>query len=217
MPDALVGGSGGSFLQGAKIKWTPWRNDASEECPPYGIIRITGSTKNAQGRVIITGAKPNTTFQRFYAVNGPTKIPANGYGGCSFGFDGPLMVAIDTGTPAYGEGWGAKPDSWKLNKNYPGGGFTVVGGNNTDKGAALFVQQPVNSLIGKLNGTLSQGGSAAVSIWRGAGGSEADETNWDITAYDWLMASGATAIASGKKVKIEWINGVWYATQAECA
>lgn len=206
------------FLETEKQWWMPFTNESSETVPPYGLLRITGAAKNATGsRMILTASKPNTTFQRFYAVNGATPVVAGYKGACTLCLGQPVMVAIDTGTPAYGEGWGAKPSSWKLNKNYPGGGFTVLGGNNTDKGAALFVQQPVNSLIGKLNGTLSQGGSVGVSIWRGAAASEADETNWDITAYDWLMKSGATAIASGKRAKIEWLNGNWYVTQCECA
>jgi hypothetical protein len=72
-----------------------------------------------------------------------------------------------------------------------------------------------NTIIGKLDGALSQGGSATVSVWGGAGGSEAD-TDVNITVQDWLMKTGATAIASGKKVVCQFINGVWYATEAEC-
>lgn len=70
-------------------------------------------------------------------------------------------------------------------------------------------------LIGKLDGTLSQGGSATVSVWAGQPGSEAD-TGKNVKAYDWLMKSGATAIASGKKVTLTRICGVWYATNGEC-
>jgi len=75
---------------------------------------------------------------------------------------------------------------------------------------------PLNGkVIGKLDGALSQGGSATVSIWGGEGGEETD-TNVDVVAYDWLLESGADDIASGKKVVVEWINGVPYVTAAEC-
>lgn len=65
---------------------------------------------------------------------------------------------------------------------------------------------------GKLDGALSQGSSATMSIW--AGDPLAD-TGDNITVYDWLLGSGES-IASGKKVKAEFICGKWYATSAEC-
>lgn len=71
-------------------------------------------------------------------------------------------------------------------------------------------------LLGKLDETLSQGGSATVSVWSGPAGSETD-TGLNVTAYDWLMKSGATAIASGKKVFLTRVCGRLYATNAECA
>ena len=71
------------------------------------------------------------------------------------------------------------------------------------------------TVIGKLDGALSQGGSATVSVWTGEAGSEADSDS-DITAYDWLMKIGADDIASGKKVVCTLINGEWYVTEAEC-
>lgn len=70
-------------------------------------------------------------------------------------------------------------------------------------------------LIGKLDGALAQGGSATVSIWTGAGGSESDSGK-NIVAYDWLMKTGADNIATGKKVVVTIINGVPYVTEAEC-
>ena len=217
MPDPREARRAVDKLHNERLQTLAYRNDSSEDVPPYGLLRITGADYSDDLLTFLTINKPNTTFQRFYAVNGPSLVPAGQYGTCSLGFGSVLMVAIDTGTPAYGEGWGAKPASWKLNKNYPGGGFTVIGGNNTDKGTSLFVQQPVNSLIGVLNGALAEGASVSVSVWRGAGGSEADETNWDITAYDYLMKTGATNIASGKKCLLQFVNGVWYVTNAECA
>lgn len=71
------------------------------------------------------------------------------------------------------------------------------------------------TIIGKLTTTLSQGGSCTVEIWDGPGNSETDSGN-SITAYDWLMKSGAADISSGKKVVCQLINGNWYVTEAEC-
>ena len=70
-------------------------------------------------------------------------------------------------------------------------------------------------IIGKLDGSLSQGGSATLSIWSGVPGSEAD-SGYNVIVHDWVMKSGATAIASGKKCVAQLIGGSWYVTQAEC-
>lgn len=69
---------------------------------------------------------------------------------------------------------------------------------------------------GKLDGTLSVGGSATMSVWKWNGSAEAD-TGDNITVYDFLLASGQT-IASGKKVVAEWdsASGRWYVVSAEC-
>jgi hypothetical protein len=69
-------------------------------------------------------------------------------------------------------------------------------------------------LIGKLDAELTAGGSATMSIWTGAGGSESDSTE-NVTVYDWLLGSGQT-VASGKKVVVAYINGVPYVIAAEC-
>jgi len=73
-----------------------------------------------------------------------------------------------------------------------------------------------NTIIGKLDGSLSVGGSATVSVWAYNGSSVAD-SGVNITAYDWLLKTGATAIASGKKVVCQYIGGRWFITEAECA
>jgi hypothetical protein len=71
--------------------------------------------------------------------------------------------------------------------------------------------------LGKLNGTLTAGGSATVSLWMG---SDADptptDTGNDVTAYDWYLPTG-DSLASGTKVKLELMeNGRFYVTGAAC-
>jgi len=101
-------------------------------------------------------------------------------------------------------------------------GARILWRENAGSGAGTVVWAIVRlgkyergSAIGKLDEALEQGGSATVSIWSGEGGSEVD-TGINITAFDWLMKSGADDIAAGKKVLIRWINGVPYVTEAEC-
>ena len=74
----------------------------------------------------------------------------------------------------------------------------------------------INIIIGKLAGSLSQGSSAMINVWAGVAGSEAVVASLTLSANDWLMTPGATAIASGKKVLVQWVNGIAYVTEAEC-
>lgn len=82
-------------------------------------------------------------------------------------------------------------------------------------GGPKFPPLPQQIIIGKLNSSLSQGSFTTASIWNGTPNSESD-SDVDVTVHDWLMTSGATAIASGKKVVCTRINGAWYVTEAEC-
>lgn len=68
---------------------------------------------------------------------------------------------------------------------------------------------------GKLDGSLSAGGSATMSIWYYNGSAQAD-TGANVTVYDWLLASGS--IASGKKVMAFYDarDGRYYVGAAEC-
>lgn len=190
------------------IRWIPFRNDAGAEIPAHAILRPTGVVLRGTTPTL-TVAKPSTTLSGEYFVNGPTKVASGGYGVCT---KEATYALVGTGTPAFGEGWGPKPAEWGLYRYYPG--FRILG--HSADSLIFATSEPIQTLIGKLDGNLSQGSSATVSIWIGAANSESDST-MDVVAYDWLMKSGATAIASGKKVKLEWINGQWYVTNAECA
>jgi hypothetical protein len=74
-----------------------------------------------------------------------------------------------------------------------------------------------NVMFGKLDGALSQGDSATMSIWGfdPSDGSFADTTE-NITVYDWLMKSGSADIASGKKLVVLKFGDVGVVLEAEC-
>lgn len=195
------------------VRWEPFTNAYAGEIPSYGIIEITGSQlpTNSAG-IVYTATRPSATLGKLYAVNSAVPVPEGSTGVCAFG--GIVEMLYFDGTPALGDGYGVKVSSFALTKGGPRCAHTHALFNSTDKiltGEFL----PVTVLLGKLDGILSQGGSQTVSVWAGAAGSEAD-TGWNVTAYDWLMKSGATAIASGKKVKLDWIGNAWYVVEAEC-
>lgn len=84
------------------------------------------------------------------------------------------------------------------------------------EGAIWLIQWPMR-LLGKLEGALSVGGSATVGVWAWNGSTYAD-SGMNITAHDWLMKAGASAIASGKKCIIAWFpdSGRWIFQELEC-
>ncbi len=192
----------------------PFRNDASEDIPAYACMRVTGLDTTSPRRVY-TVTKPDTTFGRLYLFNGPVVCK---YSGSKRGTAQAMPIiraSYDTGTPANGEGWGPKPSQWTLAKSYPE--VALVQGVDASRGFLVAQWHPIDILIGKLAGSLSQGGSATMNVWAGTANSEAVISSLTVTVYDWLMKSGATAIASGKKVVAKNINGNWYVIEAECA
>ncbi len=199
----------------------PFRNDSGEEAPAFALMAVTGIGTDDNDNWFLKIDKPDTTFRRAYMVNGSGAIADSGatggsQGRCYDGSDGPVKVLYDTGTPAIAEGFGAKPGQWTASKNYPCCLDVFGDYDNTDK-IMVARLHPILKIIGKLAGALSEGSSATVNVWNGAGGSEAVISSLTLTGYDWLLASGADDIASGKKVVVEWINGVPYITAAECA
>lgn len=208
----LRGGGDAPGIDGAVNQvWWPFRNDYAGTVPAYGVVAITGITV-VQGLPIYTGTRPSTTFYRVYGINSAEAVPDDGYG--QLRLTGPCEIAYDSGTPAAGEGWGPKPSQFTLSKGYPS--ITTVSGviDSTNK-VLLGTLGPINILIGKLAEACSVGETNVdVDIW--ASDTEAD-TTINLNVNDWLMKSGATDIASGKKVVCQWINNKWYITEAECA
>jgi len=73
----------------------------------------------------------------------------------------------------------------------------------------------INEVFGTLDGSLAQGSSATMSVFTHDGSSWSDTTA-NITVYDRLLKSGATAISSGKWCVARWYSGRWWAESAEC-
>jgi len=188
-------------------------NSAAEEAPAYAIMAVTGVHKLDSGSIILKIDKPSSTFYRRYIVNGPTAVAASNTGTYQPGPD--VKVAYDSGTPANGEGWGPKANQWTVTKNYPATCLIDDIYDSTNK-IAYARLGTIDIIIGKLAGSLSQGSTATVNVWGGVGGSEAVISSVTLSSRDWLMKTGAAAIASGKKVVVQWINGIAYVTEAEC-
>src|SRR5688500_15942732 len=98
--------------------WVRIRNQANEDIPPFAVLRIAGATQS-EGEIVYTVAKPNTTFYRWYLVNGPVALPygadhADGWG--TFLTAGGYVLYDSADTPSLGESWGPQNGSWELKK-----------------------------------------------------------------------------------------------------
>lgn len=186
-----------------------WTNTGGEECPAYGIIKLNGVT--GTNNEVLDGSKPDTTFTRLYAVNGSKAVAASSYGICYI--EGLQKVLYDsTGTPANGESWGVKPGEWAAYKWYPG--WTCYGIQDGNEHLATCYIDPINTLLGKADGTIAKGASATISLYTG-NTTPADMTI-NLTAYDYLLTTGNT-VAANKKVIVQWIGGTWWVTAGECS
>lgn len=199
----------------------PFYNNSGSTCPAYGVMGLTGIALGTGMPFYFTAEQPGTTFRRYFIVNGPESVAASatGVGYIVNGSQNRVCIAAyDSGSPASGEEWGVKPSQFTLSKGYPGC-FTVLGILDSTNKWMLGYLHPINILIGELSGTLSRLGSATVKIHESStpGSESIINASYTVTARDCLMKSGATAIASGKKVVVQFINGVPYVTEAECA
>ncbi len=184
----------------------PFRNDASATIPAYAVMRVTGSV-TASGTEYVTVAKPNTDFKRKYLVNGSSQVLNGEYGVGTWLEEADWVLYDDTNTPAIGESWGPKNDSWKLNKwRY---GFTIVG--NPSGGATDIVrawQEEANEFIGKTDSTHNKNSTGTVSIYDG----NLSDTTDNMSSVENKFAN----VSSGKWVQVRWNAGKWHLVAAEC-
>ena len=186
------------------VRWIPFRNDSGSDMPggaciaPNGIVII-------EGQSVVSAQQPSTALYRRYLINGPVAVPNGSYGVCTF--DTPAWAYYDnSNSPAANEGWGPKPSSWKLFKNYPG--FTILGSFTNER--VLVIGNEINFVRAKTDSSHAKSATGTISVYTAPGGSEVD-TAMNLTAYNPYAAVG-----SGKWVSATWYAGQWILSDAEC-
>jgi hypothetical protein len=109
-----------------RVHWFPVKNDSGEVIPAFALMRVTGEEAVAAGvEAAMTVGKPNADGDPHVVVNGPLRIPVDGYGYGTLGH--PVAVLYDTadGTPGVGDTWGSVGGSWKAGQQRAG--FRVLG------------------------------------------------------------------------------------------
>jgi len=194
------------------LPWFEYRNDAAEEVPAFGVLRITGVAVIEPGRVILTAARPDTFGSREQcALNGPLPVPVGKVGVGTRAAFAPARYETGDGFPLVGEKWGPRDGGWKLRKNT--GGFRIVGVTNLTKGLVLVQPSPMRMFLGKTDASHSKGATGTISIYAGPLGSETDTTADMPDVYNRFANVG-----SGKWVRCEWNEdaNAWELTAAEC-
>lgn len=185
----------------------PFRNDNASTAPAYGVLRVTGTTI-VDGFPFLTVDKPDTSFNRFYLVNGTEDVVTSGWGWGTWLWHGG-QVLYDSGTPALGEEWGPKNAQWSLSKwRY---GFTILGGNDTTLTTTLAIQEKVSLIYGQTQGTIADGATGTVEVF--------DGNNTILNASTTISAVhrfSSTTIGDDKKVECAWNGGTWNIIAARC-
>lgn len=197
----------------SQFMWLPFRNDSGETIPPHAVMRITG-TSVIGDQSVLTVSKPNTTLERFYAINSAAAVASGRFGQATTG--PPCMVRYDTAvTPAFGQSWGAKPSTWDLFPNRPG--FSILGvlTNNRVPVVSLVhaVQEPITVIKCKPDANISNGGSGTASVWFNG----TDSSDFNITLFnDW--ADNGVIITAAKEVIARWFGDEqeWHVIEREC-
>jgi len=185
-------------------------NNAGSTIPPFGILRVTGTTI-LSNREILTVDQPNTFgSQYFHFVNSGQSVAAGKYGTCFNGF--PVSAAFTTGdgTPAFGQIWGPQSGTWLLKINTFG--FRVVGTPDNTNGVVSVIRDPFLKFRGIANADIASGAVGTVSIYYRSDATTMTDTTVDTPTSVVLNLTDTTA-ASGKKCWCEWMpyfaSGVW--------
>ena len=191
-----------------QVTWQLFRNDATEVVPPFAVLRITG-VATVQGQQVLTVGKPNDTFTRYYAINAGGNVGVGKLGECTMS---PACV-VRTESVSGGTGsFGARSGQWGLEANRPG--FTGIGLWTNTRGLYLLkaFQEPVSTLLGKTDAQIVADSAGTVSVHFQASGSASE---YDVQGR-LIWMHGSEAISANKQVLMQYIDGLWVITGAEC-
>lgn len=188
--------------------WLPFENNTGSTVPGNSLLRVTGLTLS-EGVPILAIAKASTTFGREWAVTANRDVPSGEFGVATLA-NLPVRLAYDsTQSPAAGETYGPKPDSFVSWENYPG--FICLGIVDSTNHIMLATREEPPFYLCKADSSISKGSTGTASLYVGASGSETDSTV-NITSCRALWG----AIATSKWCGVSFVNGVPYITQLEC-
>lgn len=190
-----------------RTAWLKFRNDSGEVIPPFALLRITGLTL-IQNQRVLTVNKPNDTFNRYYAVNGGAKVGIAKLGECTMSRVCLVRTEAGAGLGTYG----ARSGQWGLEPSRPGFTSIATHGRSSQPNVVLAMQEPVSTLFGKTDAIITNDSSGTVSVHFSG---SANPSEYNVSASLHWMNNGESVGAS-KEVMLQWIDGLWKITGAEC-
>lgn len=191
-----------------------WLNDSGEEIPDASIAVIDSYDVTTDNFPLAKLKKPYATFRNQLIITGPGPVEDDAVG--FFPAGGLYRVRYDSGTPAFGEGWGPKPGQWTISKGFPG---CVIEGilDATNKIALVSLLSPIVTLLGKASGSITARsgttvGTGSMEIWYNNAGTLTDAGFSDITVKN----LSASAVTSGGYIQAKWIGSDWFVDFEDC-
>mgnify|MGYP003648292517 CR=1 FL=1 len=199
----------------------PVLNEGANDCPAFGILRISADSVFNDGKTQLKVSRPDTTYRGLYMIAGPQGIKAGKSGLAYFGLHRPIWALWDSGatTPAIGSVFGPMLDAFTLySDSY---GFTVVGKSETSPFRRVLVQQHrvtgIVVQIGSGGGGLAYQGSNTAKVLRFVSGSSQPDTTMTVTVYDGFLETGWKLVPD-QVCDAELRGGRWVVTQSRgCA
>ena len=191
-----------NLLPADEIQWIAFYNNSGEVVPPHAVMEITES-EIINGSVLLYIDFAGELFGVPYAINGKYEVPIGGYGLCYRNAPGPQRY--ESGSPAFGEGWGPKPGQWGLAKGYPA--TTIVDGIVADVDQVMIGSfcDVNNALIRFTAKVVNNITTILYRVYAGTVGSEIDA---GFTVVPWAMnRTGARAI--GDWAMLHRVNNSW--------
>lgn len=180
--------------------WAAFKNDTGETVPRSAILRVTGIATDSSGGYYLEIAKPSTTFSRQFAVSCRRAIPSGEFGLAFLGY-APIEIQYDTGTPAAGDVYGAKPSQFTVSKNYPG--YLVLDVKDTTNKILLAVPEPILTLHGKADAKIANDSTGTFSVYI----DKSTDSTINITVR---VAEYAPDLFADEWATVHWHNGQWY-------
>ncbi len=200
------------------VNWVTYKNATGTTVPPYGVLAPTTSfsvikDSTAADASIVSiiphMGQPSTVFQRRFAVGDAAGTTSGGIGLCTY--EGPCMQRYSTSaTPAMGDGYGPKPGSFDM---WPGYACTTIvdGVVSATNRVMIGSLDPIAVALGKTTGAVTGGSpTSSYQIYVGGIGGEAN------SGIAPPSAISRSSIASGKWVRLTWINNAWEMEALQC-
>ena len=202
------------------IPWFWFQNGDAGDMPANAVMKLTSWSAADPEKPFFSAVKPTAFGAQFsHAINDNAVVGTGQWGRCYLMQTVPALYDDADGTPAFGEIWGPRDNTWKLKKNT--GGFRIAGTVDTTNKYVLVQPYPFLDFRGIADGTIGADARGTVSIYyRNASTSSPFYTDTTVN-MDNVVNDLDASVSSGAMVRVRWEprsdgTGDWVIYQADC-